>query len=165
MSINIHQERTNIQKAMVDYFGDVVVTKCKEIPESNISTSYSVYYARIGCLLCIDDRYIVIIVVGKSYPIGHQTYLSSLNWTSFQTRTINKPPRELKTQTSKSKITSVISSKIKVAEKKDDRFIYFTDAAPIKVELLFTKDDDSYADFGTIQSALETYNCVISFTL
>lgn len=166
MSINIYQERVTVQKAMVDYFGDVVVTKCREIPETRNSPAYSVYYARIGCMLCIDDRYIVIIVeANRSYPMRHQAYLSSLNWTSFQTRTIDKAPKDLKTQTAKSKITPVIASKIKLAEKRDDRYVYFTDGVPVKVELLFTKNDDSYAEFGTIQSALETYNCVVSFTL
>jgi len=168
MSINIYQERSNVQNGMVEYFGDLVVTKCKEIPETHNSSAYSVYYARIGCLLCIDDRYIVVIVEGKSFPVGHQTYLSSLNWMSFQTRTIEKAPRDLKTQTTKpadSKISTVIASKIKLSEKRDDRYVYFTDSAPVKVELLFTKNDDSYAEFGTIQSALETYNCVVSFTL
>lgn len=165
MSINIYQERLTVQKGIVDYFGDVVVTKCKEIPETRTSPHYSVYYGRIGCLLCIDDRYIIIIVEDDSYPIGHQNYLSSLNWTSFQTRTIQKAPRDLKTQTAKSNITPVVSCKIKLSEKRDDRYVYFTDSIPIKIELLFTKNDDSYAEFGTVQSALETYNCVITFTL
>lgn len=166
MSINIYQERATVHKGMSDYFGDVIVTKCKEIPGTHNSPAYSIYYARIGCLLCIDDRYIVIIVEGTSYPVGHQTYLSGLNWTSFQTRTINKPPnKDLKTQSAKSKITPVVASKIKLSEKRSDRYVYFADSVPVKVELLFTKNDDSYAEFGTIQSALDTYNCVISFTL
>lgn len=165
MSINIYQERLNVQKSILEYFGDLIVTKLRDTPETQSSPAYSLYYARIGCLLCIDDRYLVIVVEGKSYPIGHQTYLSSLNWTSFQTRTIDKAPKDLKTQQSKSKITPIISSKIKLAEKRSDRYVYFTDNAPVRVELLFTKNDDSYAEFGTIQSALDTYNCVVSFTL
>lgn len=165
MSFNIYQERTNVQKGILNYFGDVIVTKSKEIQATQNSSAYSIYYARIGCLLCIDDRYIVVIVEGKSFPLGHETYLSSLNWTSFQTRTIEKTPLKIKTQTSPSKITPIIASKIKLVEKRDDRYVYFTDNVPVKVELLFTKNDDSYAEFGTIQSALETYNCVVSFTM
>jgi hypothetical protein len=165
MDINIYEERLAVQKGMVDYFGDVVVTKCREIDETDESPSYSLYYARIGCLLCIDDRYIVIIVEGKSYPSGHQTRLSTLNWTSFQTRTIDKAPKDLKTQTSKSKITSIVASKIKLSQKRDDRYVYFAENVPLTVELLFTKNEDSYAESGTIQSALDTYNCVLSFTI
>jgi hypothetical protein len=168
MSVNIHQERKNVQNGMVDYFGDIILTKCREIPSSSPSSpSYSIYYARIGCLLCIDDRYIVV-VVENSFPyfdIGYQTRLSSLDWTSFQTRTVQKPPRELKTQISKSGETKIISSKINLVEKRDDRYVYFCDNIPLKIELLFTKNDESYSEFGTIQSALETYNCVVSFLL
>ena len=36
---------------------------------------------------------------------------------------------------------------------------------PLKIELLFTKEDDNYSNSGTIQSALDTYNCVLSFTI
>jgi len=116
-------------------------------------------------MLCIDDRYIVVIVEDNSFPIGHQTYLSNLDWVSFQTRTLENPPIEMKTQTSKPKMTPVVASKIKVTEKKDDRYVYLCDNYLVRVELLFTKDDDTYADSGTIQSAIDTYNCVISFTV
>lgn len=165
MSINIHQEKLNVYRNVVNYFGDIVLTKGMEIPETFNSSAYSLYYARIGCLLCIDDRYIVVIVEGSEYQINHQSRLSSLNWISFQTRTIEKPPVNLKTQTSKDELNEFMNSRIKLTDKKTDRYIYFTEESPIKIELLFTKNDTMYSEFGTIGSALSTYNCVISFIM
>ena len=164
MSINIYQERTNVRNSLVEYFGDMIMTKVRNI-SPDINTSYSLYYARVGCLLCIDDRYIIVIIKDNMLPIGHQSYLSALEWISFQTRTIDKPIPGLKTQTTRSKMNNIVASKIKLIDKKSDRYVYFTEDEPIKIELLFTKQDESYAEFGTIQSALDTYNCVISFLL
>lgn len=165
MSINIFQEKLSIQKAIVSYFGDVVMTKVKQTPQTQNKPSYSLYYAKIGCMLCVEDRYIIVIIESDPYPIGSQEYLSQLNWISFQTRTIEKPPAQLKTQQTKPIITQPLTDKIRLFEKRNDRNVYMASTLPIKLELLYTKDEDDYSDNGTVQSALDTYNCVITFTI
>ena len=165
MSINIFQEKLKIQNSIVDYFGDTIMTKLKQSPETHNKPSYSLYYAKIGCMLCVEDRYIIAVTEQDPYNIGFQQRLSELNWISFQTRTIEKSPGQLKTQQLKSKSSQIITDKIKSYEKREDRNVYMALNVPLKVELLYTKDDDNYSDSGTIQSALDTYNCVLTFTI
>lgn len=165
MSINIFQEKLSIQGAIVKYFGDAVVTKVKQTPHTHYKPSYSLYYAKIGCMLCVEDRYIIVVVEDDPYPLGSQEYLSQLNWISFQTRTIDKPPAQLKTQQVKSVLHSLLTDRIRLTEKKQDRNVYMSHTLPVKIELLYTGEDDSYSESGTIQSALDTYNCVLTFTV
>ncbi len=168
MSINILNEKSEIYFGITSYIGDVVLTLIKKIPAIRNSPSYSLYYAKIGCLLCIEDRYIICVIEEDPYPIGHQEYLSNLSWVSFQTRTITQPPDNLnlRIQESKSKgLNFIVNDKILLQEKTNDKCIYLSQTLPLKVELLFTEHDDSYASTGTIQSALDTYNCVLSFTI
>lgn len=165
MSINIFQEKLAIQKSIVQYFGDAVMVKIKQTPETQHKPSYSLYYAKIGCMLCIENRYIIAVMDTDPYPIGSQQRLSEMNWISFQTRTIEKSPGQLKTQQLKSVTTPIITDTIKLSEKRIDRNVYMSVNYPLKIELLYTKDDDSYADNGTIQSGLDTHNCVLTFTI
>lgn len=165
MSINIFQEKLAVQRAVVSYFGDAIMTKIKQTQPTDTKPSYSLYYAKIGCMLCVEDRYIIAILESDPYPIGSQEQLSRINWVSFQTRTLDKPPAVLKTQQLKSKMTPAITDKIKLIDARKDRNVYISNSLPISIELLFTKEDDHYADTGTIQSALDTYNCVLSFNI
>ena len=166
MSINIFQEKLAVQQAIVSYFGDLVLTKVKQTqPQNQHSPSYALYYAKIGCMLCIEDRYVIVVVEQDPYPVGSQNYLSEVNWVSFQTRTIEKPPAQLKAQQLKSAITQTIMDKIKLYEKRQDRNVYMSSTLPLKIELLYTSEDDMYSENGTVQSALDTYNCVLTFTI
>lgn len=166
MAINIYQEKLIVQKAIVSYFGDLIMTKVKQIPHTPTSPSYSIYYANIGCMLCVEDRYLVVIMESDPFPIGNPEYLSQMNWISFQTRTIENAPYQLKIQQqTKPVVTQTLLDKIQLTETKEDRSVYIASTIPVKVELLYTKEDDSYAEKGTIKSALDTYNCVITFTI
>ena len=165
MAINIFQEKQSIRKSISDYFGNLVMTKLKKTDPTENKPSYSIYYAKIGCMLCVDDRYVIAIVESDPYPIGSQEYLSEMNWISFQTRTIEQPLSQLKTQQTKSVMTRQITDKIHLQEKTQDRNVYMASTLPLKIELLYTTEDDNYSNSGTIQSALDTYNCVLSFTV
>ena len=158
--MNINKEKYDIYKGVVDYFGDITMIKCREIPNSNLS----IYYARIGCLLCVDDRYVVVICEDDNRNfIGYQKPLSAMPWISLQTRTIEKPPMEIQSQNTTTKPNMLLSSKIKLNERGEDRYTYFCNDLPLKIELLCTENDKSYAENGTVSSALETYQCVLSF--
>lgn len=157
--MSIFEEKNSVKNAFIKYFGDVTMTKVKQV------NKFSLYYARIGCLLCIDDRYILTIVEHDDMQIGYERKLSAIDWTSFQTRTVDKLPMNLKTQQNRSEITPILLDKIKLAEKRTDKNIYMCNNYPLQIELLFSKDNDSYSESGTIQSALDTYNCVVSFTI
>jgi hypothetical protein len=165
--LNILEEKRKFQLALSSHLGKPVMTKLKLIDMPDANKRYSMYYAKLGCLLCVDDRYIVAIVQDDGYPIGTQQYISDLNWISFQTRTLDQKqvPGQIKSQDLKTTLNPVVTDKIQMVERKEDRMVYFSNTHPVQVELLFTKDYDTYAENGTIQSALETYNCVLTFTL
>lgn len=159
--------RTNISK----YFGDIILTKTLEKQVSENET-ISIFHAKVGCMLCLDNRYLVVITSNDRSRVGDKRNLSEVAWTSFQTRTIpdfnlNSNPliKGLKSQNITQMITQTLSDSIRLNEKKLDRCTYFANTLPLKIELLFTEESNSYAERGTIQSALDTYNCVINFSL
>jgi hypothetical protein len=81
--------RQDIYNSIVEYFGDVIFTKLNSKSTSD-GTIYGLYYCKIGCMLCIDNRYLLVIVKDdEEIPIGTHIYLSNLNWISFQTRSID----------------------------------------------------------------------------
>lgn len=167
--VGINKEKMEIKKAISDYFNGIFLTKIKYIPSFQTKkSSLSLYYAKIGCMLCIENQYLIVVVENDSNIIGHEEYLENLDWVSFQTRTMDNPPSGLKSQQSsqsKNQKSNLMFEKIFLSEEKEDRNIYLCNNLPIKIELLFTKDDDTYSNNGTVQSALDTYNCVISFII
>ena len=87
--------RQEIYNNIVNYFGDIIFTKLNSKATSD-GTVYGLYYCKVGCMLCIDNRYLLVIVKedtnGSSdneIPVGTQMYLSNLQWISFQTRSID----------------------------------------------------------------------------
>jgi hypothetical protein len=148
----------NLQQSIVDYYGNCVMIKVRDYQES-----YSLYYAKMINLVYSDDKYIIAIVQKDYFPVGTKKHLSELNWISFQTRVIDTLSYPVRSQNIKSKITTPVLDKIHLSQKNEDRYVYTSDSYPVEIELLLTEKDDSYASQGTIQGALDTYNCVIRF--
>ena len=53
---DIYKEKVIIRQSLIDYFGDLLMTKIQETEQSYNKRSYSLYYAKIGCMLCVEDR-------------------------------------------------------------------------------------------------------------
>jgi hypothetical protein len=164
MTFNIFSEKLELQKSIFELYGNPVMTKVKSV--QNGRGSLSLYYARVGCMLCVDDRYIIAVVENDPFPVETTQYLSDLTWVSFQTRTLNDIGIELKSQQIPSgKASGVLNDKISSIEETTTRKTYECANLPVKVELLCNGENDGYADTGTVYSALETYSCVLSFTI
>ena len=160
------RDKQRIYTDVANYFGNTVLTKLSSIPRR---TPIGVYYARIGCLLCDDNQYIVALVEGDNTPIGNTEMLSDLKWISFQTRMLDKLPnnstlssREFKSVLSRD---TTLTDKIQLQERRQDRCVYHSTHYPVQIELLIEKENDTYAESGTIRSALDTYACVITFLI
>ena len=76
--------RQEIYNNIVNYFGDIIFTKLNSKATSD-GTVYGLYYCKVGCMLCIDNRYLLVIVKedtnGSSdneIPVGTQMYLSNV---------------------------------------------------------------------------------------
>ncbi len=116
--------------------------------------------------MCLENRYILAFTPMDKYRLGSQIPLEKLSWISFQTRTIDIPPISgLKEQKYKSHGSSLLQDKVKLVQVKNDRNIYFADKYPLQLELLFTEETSDYSHNGSVQSCLETFNCVLKITL
>ena len=153
-------EKRTLQEAMLSYFGNVKMTKQKEF------SNFSVYYAKVGCLLCVENRYLVAIVKSDDKIIGYSTQLSNLDWDSFQTRTFDKiltidnlKIQQLHASTS----PNILSSRITKISETNDKTIYTSYEIPVQIELIKDDETDNHSDNGTIKSALDTFYCVVSF--
>ena len=68
---------------MLDYFGDMQMTKIKD------ENMYSFYYSKIATLLKNGNRYLIVIVNRDNNPLDSNLNLSSLQWLCLQTRTLD----------------------------------------------------------------------------
>lgn len=140
------------------------MTLCKKI-KNNEYTEYSVYYAKISCLLCIEERYLVCITINDVNPVGSQEYLNNIMWTSFQTRNITNFEYKLNSQEYTAKSNDLTNSYFTLKEKTKDKYIYLSNKYQIKAEMLITEKDSDYTTKGTLKMILESFNSVISFVI
>ena len=168
-NMDIRAEKIQIYNDFLSRFGDLVMTKLSILPRPAPLSPISVYYARIGCLLCDDTRYVIAMTENDGLLVGESEHLSALPWIAFQTRTIDKLPgnRVLGTQSLPAlpQASKTMSDRMELSEKKSDRFVYHSQHLPLQIELLIEKESDQYASTGSIRSALDTFSCVISFLI
>ncbi len=159
-------DRDKVYSAFVKYFDDIQMTKMRNKYQmsNGIGKWFSIYYAKINCLLCLDNRYCVVITPGDSIPSGTNIPLSSLQWESFQTRSFENLEETLENRMY-STSNSFLKDPLKVRTRSKTSTIYLSKNYPLKVEIIHAKDvvEHEYPDEGYLDKALETYNCVVSF--
>lgn len=151
--------KQDIYNSLVEYFGDVVMTKLNSKSTSDGSV-YGLYYCRVGCMLCVDNRYLLVIVKESDsdyndngqninqtdIPVGTQMYLSNLHWISFQTRsieefeTVNPYDIKIKQQNVKNNRNAIVDMEMKMSEELNDRVRYeCSEHYPITVDIMKKK--------------------------
>jgi len=151
--------KQDLYNSIIDYYGDVLFTKLNSKSTSDGNT-YGLYYCQIGCMLCIDNRYLLAIVKesisqelrpndntnNDEIPIGTQMYLSNLHWISFQTRTIedfksiNQYNIRIKQQNVKNNRNAIVDMEMKLSEELSDRVRYeCSEHYPITVDIMKKK--------------------------
>ena len=151
--------KQDIYDNIVKYYGDIVMTKLNSRSTSD-GANYGLYYCRVGCMLCVDNRYLLVIV--KEYdsnlsrnnnqsdvidiPVGTQMYLSNLHWISFQTRsidefeTVNPYDIKIKQQNVKNNRNAIVDMEMKMSEELNDRVRYeCSEHYPITVDIMKKK--------------------------
>lgn len=164
--INQFNSRKQIQNDISRMFQDFIMVK------TNQYDTYGVYKAKVDCMLCVGGtRYIVAIVNGDNEILGVKKALSNLNWSVFQTRYSNNdnelkfisiPPKEYvecKDTCLNDKITKWIE--VNKTDNIQAKSIYKPDNLPLSVEILHMKDSDSFAQNGTVLSALKLFQTII----
>lgn len=156
--MNIEELKNKVRDGIVSYYGNPTMKKGKN------QNGYSVYYARIGCLLCLEDRYILAVIKDDNPALGESRFLSQLKWVNFQSRILEEPPLSLRAQDMAYGVSDILNEKIQLDKKLEDRNIY-NSVLPLRIELLYNEESKDFSSSGTLRTALETYTCSLTFTL
>jgi hypothetical protein len=146
-----------IYEVIQSYYNNPVMTKIKDV------NNYSVYMAKIKCILANENRYIVAIIYKDSEPI-HTTYpLSDLFWVSFQCRSLPEN-HTIETFLHTPRRGGLFSSPIIVSKRNDDNTTYTcSDFPTITLTVLHKKGDTYiYQEKSILASALETYKTILT---
>lgn len=149
--------KNNIYELFVNYFNNPKMFKIKDIEH------LSIYMSKTYCLLSRECRYIIVIVNKNEEKIMSYKRLNKIEWISLQTRTLfdnHDLPSHSYTSTKKTPLNCDIYFK----DKNNNSINYYCKKYPINIELLYTEKNNEYQKEGTLISAIETYQTIITFS-
>lgn len=154
-------EKDYIYKIICEYFDYPDLQKVKD------DSQFSTYLCKASGSLINQQRYIIAITEKDNFSIGTRFNLKDLSWISFQTRTLStkyeKVPTHFYTQKKKEPYTFPIQG-----YKRDMKITNYEcpKINGLYINLIHTKPNDlwEYPPQGTVGSALETYQTVLSFS-
>ena len=152
----VDEDKNSVYKLFRWYFDDPVFSKVRQ------SDDHAIYMARMDPLLSNEYRYLVAIVENDRSPVDTKNSLGNLKWVSLQTRSLPDlytMPKQGYSRKKEPPMTDPISR----VHQDPKQSAYTTERLPIKITLLHRKDKDEYSERGTIISALETYQTVVTF--
>lgn len=157
---------STIYSHIQNYFENPLFIKIKNEPD------HSVYVCSIHTLLSNIIRYIVCIVPRDVFFIGDTQPLSNLKWVVLQTRTVKRNENEIKELVSAPKHRydpkrgAPFNEFIHRVETTPSVDVYEARSggvfAPVRISLLKNDVSDTYPSTGTIISAMETYNTMLT---
>ncbi len=159
-------EKSYIRKAFNELYKGVIMTKTNEWNQEPYGV-YGIYKARLNSYTMGDNNIIIAIVPGDDLPLGTRKLIDSLEWVSFQTRVMTNVKKDLNgfnlpMQNYMIKGDSILNDRIKAVKETNTKMIYTTSNLPLKVEILKINEEDSFSEEGSIISALEVFQTVIT---
>lgn len=156
----IDHERQTIYQAFEKYFMNPTFIKTNPV-----SDTYSLYYARVYCMLA-EFRYLIAVTEQDNLPSGTEMKLHNLRWKSIQLRTLSKEVKAPECSYKKEH-NGLFDSEIKLIkrDKTENKVMYQCTSQPLVIELLPTKKGSvhDYPDKATLETAMDTFQCVIYF--
>ena len=151
-------EQDYIYESFAYYFDNPLMVKTKDVD------NYSMYICKIHCLLNKDYRYIILFTDQDTNINGFKKPLKDLKWVSFQTRTLSDHHPNLIQHNYTPKRQHPFTSEINAIKRDKEGVTYHAKDLNILI-LLLTQEKESkfYQNKGSIASAFETYNTIISF--
>ena len=152
----------DVRNAIAELFDGFIMTKTQQFQ------SFGIYKASVESQSGNEQKYIVVIIPNdQQYIVGSNFYLKDLNWINFQSRSTDDTLNEfanynLKPQQYSIKKENILFDKIKLGGELETKHIYIPDNLPITVELLLKKSDQTFAQEGTVISAIQLFQTVIS---
>lgn len=146
-----------IYEGFADYFQNPDMVKVKNVDKS------SMYAVRIFSMLGFEQRYLIVLVPQDHHDTGYRVKLNSLKWTSLQTRTLTDNYNVL-THSYLPRRTPFVMKQIKLINQTPSGYIYEVLNGGYTVYLLPTNNKSlEYSITGTVVTALETYQTIITF--
>jgi len=157
LDTSYYPDRDSIYPLFIKYFGDLTMTKIKDVE------NYSMYVAKIHCLLSTENRYVIVFVNSDNLPVGNLDQLRNLRWETLQTRSLTDN-HGIPAQNYKPRRMGELMVPIKLIDK--NTYTYECDKYPqLRVTMIPKKKGEmEYQPRGTIVSAIETYSTVFSFS-
>jgi hypothetical protein len=165
-----HKE--TVYKLIENYYDNPKMVKVEDIPDKNSinggNNGKSIYACKIFSLLSVDNRYIIAITPKDDLPIGFMKYLKDIEWECFQTRSIRDYPHKFKNSHKYSlnvaKKTGDYLAPFHVRSRTKDACEYVSNDLPLLITLLNSgKSIYTFGNEGTLISALETFNTILTF--
>lgn len=153
--------KRKIYNAFSDYFPDFIMTKIKA------EGPYSVYKSTVKSLLYDGVRFLVCITKRDNNQIGKRVKLSNLEWICFQTRFSLDDSEVTKFNLTEHQyarpMETILDDVIEMDRETEKSVIYNANKLPLTVEILKEKDHNDLSSRGTISSALEIFNTLVTF--
>lgn len=144
-------------RLFADYYDNMILYKVKD------DGDFSVYMARLQCLLLNEQRYLIALVSRDQFPPMYRQSLENLRWMSLQIRNLEEG-YDLEPQSYQMKRTADFQRRIKISTRSQDVSTYTIDDLPIQVSLLHMRGQEyEYPNEGSLISALETFRTIIHF--
>jgi hypothetical protein len=146
-------KKEQVYNIFAKYFNNPKMVKIKDVK------NYSMYGVKINIISGIEYRYILVFVEKDKNSVGYPEDFLNLNWIVLQTRTLqdeyNIPvhdyiPRRI----------PELECNIKSI---DTNYNYMVEKLPIKITLIPKNGGLEYHSSGTLLSAIETYQTIVSF--
>jgi hypothetical protein len=161
-------ETDTVKGAISDLFSNFMMIKVAN--HQNGPKNFGIYKALVETLIASDTKYICAIVPNDSnIPEGTSKFLSQLNWSSFQARSTDNPNKEMNGYKIMAQgyehprgKKSLLHDKIFLAEEKYNKWVYKGEYVPVTVELLKSREEDTFSPEGYILSAIEMWKTVIN---
>lgn len=139
-----------------DYFNHPTLYKIKDIEDK-----YSLYMVKTYCLLNTQCRYIVIIIPIDSNPLHTPLKMRGVKWVSLQTRELSDN-HKIPAHNYQPSHFIPLNKKIERVEQTEASSIYYCAEYPLTIKLLHKKGINEFQSKGTLISALETYQTIIT---
>ena len=152
--------KENFTRLLAKFYGNPILIKI------DTANGYSMYVGRIQCLLAIEKRYLIVYLPEDSQPMGTLRSLAEMNWVNLQARTLESQfPNATLIQYEPKRLPG-LDVPIFLTKRENDETTYkpMGDDLPLVITMLTPKKlSYNYQDKGTIVSALETFQTILTW--
>lgn len=145
---------------LVKFFNNPIMLKLKTFND------HDMYVSEIRCLLSVQKRYVIAYAKEDGFSKGTLKRLEHINWENFQTRTLDESqlPKNLPLIQHVPNQLPGLDNVISKISSSETETVYSTNKFPLTITMLHPKKMSyNYQDKGTIASALETYQTILTW--